>query len=168
MNKKNDSDVVWFVGEDKLNIKRKSSGIRVWKLGDVHIYPHIALNTLIDYPELVEFATKISENLKNKGIKCVVWEKNTCSREINGAWNVVISIPYFNHKYNKHFSAMYMFRRCHYYKNTYCCPFYNKSNVTEHSVDSIYSQKEFEAINTAIMGIYPNAEHIDSFPVHDV
>ena len=99
-------------------------------------------------------------------IDCSVYNKNTYTYELNGSWNIVISINYKGEN-NLIYYGMYVFMII---KNKiYGCPFYNKeyvSTLRHHSIDSPNTNEYYKLLEKNIIEIFSKekCKLIDSFP----
>ena len=92
--------------------------ISVWNISNrVKVYPHLEWNGIMTYEEMLEVAKKLKTALPNYNIK--IWERSSYCSEINGTWNVVISIIHDDITYT------YMIRRDKELGKTFGCPFHN-------------------------------------------
>ena len=137
-----ETDILWEMGGEPLVLN--NTIIKVIKRGSVRIYPFLVLEKFMTYDEMFILANLLSSKLKNRDINCEVMNKNTYTFELNGSWNVVLSIKYIKH--GKEFYAMFAIIHCPYYKKTYFCPFYNIEYVSlnHHSISCKCSLKEIK------------------------
>lgn len=153
--------ILWDMGGEPLILKKNH--IKVIKRGSVRIYPLFELKNFMNYNEICVLANTLSINLKKKDIDCSVLEKNTYTFELNGIWNVVLSIKYT--KNEKEFYAMCSIVNSEYHKKTYICPFYNieYASINHHSINCDSSFKEFKILEDEIKSSL-DVKYIDSFP----
>ena len=156
-----ETDILWELGGEPLILNKNH--IKVIKRGTVRIYPFLESDKFMNYDEMFVLANTLSSNLKKKDIDCSVLEKNTYTFELNGSWNVVLSIKYT--KNEKEFYAMFAIIHCSYYKKTYFCPFYNIEYVSlnHHSINCDSSSTQFKILEDEIKSSL-NVKYIDSFP----
>ena len=149
--------------EELLNLNH----IKVIKRKSVIIYPFLVLDTFMNYDEMFALANTLSRNLQKKHIQCDVLNKNTYTFELNGIWNIVLSIKYT--KNDKDFCAMFAIINCKYYKKTYFCPFYNIEyvSINHHSINCESSDKQFKILESEIKCSLKDVRYIDSFPNTD-
>ena len=154
-----------------------TTDIPVWdRGGGLYIHPHMKI--VGHTHNLRAIAEKLAEKLQNETTKIVVWRESTYSAEINGPWNVVISISFLKENdadtddaadaknSSERVTGMYMIRRCIYYEETYFCPFFKTTRQPEvflgtHSII-------MDRITDAIKNLYPEAIKINGFPTHDI
>ena len=149
------SKVQCKVGDDTLQTT-PSRSIPYWKTQSVTIYPHLVINNYLNYDILVNLATQVKTNMKEKGYECELYDNNTYTRELNGSWNVVIGIKHTREDSKKIYQAMYLFRHDSNYNETYGCPFYNKEYVYDLNHYSVHNNKElFNTLETSIKEIKP-------------
>ena len=110
-----ETDILWELGGEPLILNENQ--IKVIKRGSVRIYPFLVFDKFMNYSEMFVLANLVSAKLKNKDIDCEVINKNTYTFELNGNWNVVLSIKYT--KDEKIFYAMMAIIHCTHYKKTY-------------------------------------------------
>lgn len=153
-------NILWEIGDDPLILKKYT---KVIKRGNVRIYPFLVLDRFINYNEMFILANNLSLKLKNRGVECKVLEKNTYTFELNGNWNVVLSIKYT--KDEKEFYAMFAIIHSLNYNKTYFSPFYNIEYVSlnHHSINCDSSLKEFKILEDEIKSSL-DVKYIDSFP----
>ena len=156
-----ESNMSWEMGGEPLIIKKNR--VRVIKRKGVIIYPFLELNKFLNYDEMFALAKTLAINLKKKYIDCDIHKKNTYTFELNGSWNVVLSIKYTN--YETDFCAMFAIIHCPYYKKTYFCPFYNIEYVSlnHHSINCHSSSTQFKILEDEIKTLL-DVKYIDSFP----
>lgn len=152
-----DTNIIWEFGDEMFNL---SNAIKVIKRGSVRIYPFLVM----DYNEMFLFANILSGYLKDVGLECFVYEKNTYTFELNGTWNVVLSIKY-TYLNGKTYYAMFSLINYN-NENTYISPFYNIDYVklNHHSIDNDYSLSQFNLLKDTIKSKFDNFRFIDSFP----
>lgn len=155
-----------------------TSDISCWdKGGGLYIYPHMKIQSYTH--NLRAVAEKLAEKLQTETTKIVVWPQSSYAAEINGPWNVVLSISFLketkphhakdvdtNSNNTERVTGMYMVRRCIYYNETYFCPFFKTTRQPEVHLGSypIIMNK----ITDAIKDLYPKAIKINGFPTHDI
>ena len=110
-----------------------------WKLGAVHIYPHIKSNKLFTIEELFTKATNIITKMTDKfpQNKISMYKKdNSYCYEVNGKWNVVIYINIDGYLYH------YMLRRDSEFNESFGCPLVNIEYVGEKTLKNKILSKE--------------------------
>ena len=128
---------------------------------------------------LREIAEKLAEKLKTESTSISVWRESTYAAEINGPWNVVISISFLKEnnaadadadiaaeKSPERVTCMYMVRRCVYYEETYFCPFFKTSRYQESELAAHPTM--MGKVTESIRYLYPEATMITGFPTHDI
>ena len=109
-----------------------TTDIPVWdRGGGLFIHPHMKI--VGHTHNLRAIAEKLAEKLQSETIKIVVWRESTYAAEINGPWNVVLSISFLKENNAadtdgdtdgnadaaenspERVTGMYMIRRCIYY-----------------------------------------------------
>ena len=141
--------------------------IPIWHLnGGIHIYPHLEIDGYNH--NMREIANQLARKLDaTKKYKTHVLNQSSYAAEINGPWNVVLSIALLNQSDSDTNPEvfMYMIRRCSYYKKTYFCPFYKESRA-----ESFLTKypKMLSEIEKLVKEITSNVKIIDSFPTHDI
>lgn len=157
-----ETDILWELGGEPLILNENQ--IKVIKRGSVRIYPFLVFDEFMNYNEMFVLANLVSSKLKNKDIDCEVINKNTYTFELNGSWNVVLSIKYT--KDEKVFYAMMAIIHCTHYKKTYFCPFYNIEYVSlnHHSISCESSSVQFKIVEDVIKESLDGVRSINSFP----
>ena len=97
--------------------------------------------------------------------------ESTYAAEINGPWNVVISISFLKEnnaaeKSTERVTCMYLVRRCVYYEETYFCPFFKTSRYQESELSAHPTM--MVKVTESIRDLYPEATMITGFPSHDI
>ena len=143
---------IWKLGENKYT--------KVIKRGSVRIFPHLISDDFMTYDDMFLFANEVILSLSNKNIHCSLNKKNTYTFELNGNWNVVLTI-----KNKDNHLAMFTIIHCPYYKKTYFCPFYNIEYVTlnQYALNSDYFSEEYNILTNIIKNKL-TVRSIDSFP----
>ena len=162
-----------------------TTDIPVWdRGGGLYIHPHMKIQGHTH--NLRAMAEELAEKLRSETIKIVVWRESTYASEINGPWNVVLSISFLKEnnasdadgqldvdskslkKENtpERVTGMYMIRRCVYYEETYFCPFFKTTRHPEVFLKSY--PVIMDSITNAIKELYPEAILITGFPTHDL
>ena len=158
----NEIKVLWEIGGEPFNF---SKTIKVIKRGTVRIYPHLVFDKLMNYNEMFVFANTLANSFKILDVNCFVYEKNTYTYEMNGNWNVVLSVKYTNPIDNKEYRALFAIINSRYYKKTYFCPFYNTeyTALNHHSINNESSLAQFELLTLLIKNKL-DVKQIESFP----
>ena len=146
------------------------SGIKVWdKGGGLYIWPHMKIAG--SKHDLRAIADQLKNGLMESSTnqcKVEVWRESTYAAEINGPWNVVMSISFLkdSSESSNRVTCMYMVRRCVYYDETYFCPFMKTSRAPEELLK--WYPNMMKKTKHAIKRLFPNAARTDSFPTHDI
>ena len=93
----------------------------VWNIGRVKIFPHIQIDKLYTYDELLSIIMTMKETMS--GLDIIIYNKNEYCNEINGSWNIAFAIV--KNIDNDVVRFHYMIRRDNLLNKTYCCPFLN-------------------------------------------
>lgn len=130
---------IWKLGENNYT--------NVIKRGSVRIFPHLVYDSLMSYDDMFLFANELVLLLINKNIDCIINEKNTYTFELNGNWNVILTV-----KNKDNYLGMYTIIHCPYYKKTYFCPFYNIEYISlnHHALNSELFLEEFKILTNII------------------
>lgn len=105
--------------------------IKIWKKGSVNIYPHISWDKCLNNKELKKVGKYIVDKLVEKGYNAYIWSVSSYCREVNGLWNVVISVVLKDESSNKTTKYMYMIRRDDKLNKTFGCPFINLEYIKD-------------------------------------
>ena len=157
MNKKK---ISWELGGERLVIKKNF--IRVIKRRTIRIYPSLMIDKFMNYNEMLNFAKHLSKNLNAVGLDSYVYDKNTYTYELNGDWNIVMSIKYLNNE--TYYHAMFTIINCIHSK-IHICPFYNieYTSLNHHPISYLTSNKEFEILKKELTKLEDNLKIINSF-----
>ena len=166
-----------------MNPHAKNTDIPVWdKGGGLYIHPHMKI--VGHTHNLRAIAQKLQEKLQSETIKIFVLPQSSYAAEINGPWNVVLSISFLKENNAsdtdgdtdgnadaaknspERVTGMYMIRRCIYYEETYFCPFFKTTRRPEVHL-GLYPII-MDRITDAIKDLYPEAIKISGFPTHDL
>jgi len=138
---------------NKKQIKRRS----------VIVYPYLVLDRFMNYDEMFSWANILSTNLEKNNLNCDVLDKNTYTYELNGNWNVVLSIKYiYNHT---NYYAMFAIINCIHNKKTHICPFYSIEYIflNHYPINYFQSNEEFKILENEIKKLEQSVIAIDSF-----
>ena len=156
----NKNKISWEMGGEKLILENNT--IDVIKRKNVRIYPYLMIDKYMNYDEMLNFAKRLSKNLNTNGFNSYVYDKNTYTYELNGDWNIVMSIKYL---YNEtYYHAMFTIINCIHSK-IYICPFYNieYTSLNHHPINYSISSKEFEILKKEVNKLEKNIKIIHSF-----
>ena len=155
--------VVWKIGDDKLELN-KSKIIPRWVINKVVIFPHISIDEYLNYDEMKKLASETKKKLENDGYKCILYDRSSYTRELNGPWNVVLGIKHIPEGKKKEYQAMYLFRNDTLNKYTYGCPFYNEEYIYQLFHYSANMNNEIiEKLEKHIKEINPKFKTIKTF-----
>ena len=151
--------VKWVMGGEPLVLHKNPLIMH----GNVRIYPHIEIDKSTTYDELLKSVNEIKNKLY---IDCCIYNKNTYTYELNGSWNIVISIICKDDN-NLNYYGMYVFIII---KNKiYGCPFCNEeyvSTLRHHSINSLNKTEYYRPLEKAIIDIFSKdkCKLIEYFP----
>ena len=135
----------------------------IWNIGSIKIYPHIQIDKLYTYGELLSMIVMLKESFS--GLDIIIYNKNEYCYEINGSWNIAFAII----KRNDDGGVVYyhyMIRRDKLLNKTFCCPFYNPEYLYLKPKHNILNKEncpdEFEMVEHYFMSNY-NGIIIDRF-----
>jgi len=151
--------ISWEIGGEPLILNNKKQ----IKRRSVRIYPYLVLDRFMNYDEMFSWANILSTNLKKNNLNCDVLDKNTYTYELNGNWNVVLSIKYiYNHT---NYYAMFAIINCIHNKKTHICPFYNIEYIflNHHPINYFHCNEDFKILENEIKKLEQNVIAIDSF-----
>jgi len=154
--------ISWEMGGEPL-ILNKNNHLRVIKRKNVRIYPYLVLDKFMNYDEMFSLANVLSTNLKKNDLNCDVLDKNTYTYELNGSWNVVLSIKYIYN--NTNYYQMFAIINCIHNKKTHICPFYSIEYVilNQYPLNYFDHNEEIKMIENEIKKLEQNVISIDSF-----
>ena len=138
-----------------------SKTIPVWRIGPVNIFPHLSWDGCLDNQELVETAQKIKSELSDLNVK--IHEQSTYCSEVNGPWNVVISIS--SKENGTTIKYIYMIRRDSELSKTFGCPLINTEYFMLHErpLSKCYNELLFDSFEKALIKVLGNGTSIDVF-----
>ena len=132
--------------------------LEIWKIGSVWIYPDLAWKKTLTNEELRKTAFLVQSKLTDMNI--TVWDESTYSAEVNGPWNVTLSIKMPNS--NK--SLIYMIRRDKQFNKTFGCPMSNNEYYkTDLPLSDRYNKDIFDRFRQTLIEILGEPEYIDYF-----
>ena len=136
--------------------KMDTKGIDVWIIeGAVRVTPHLEFQKLYSYEELREIAEKVKKQFPELHIR--VWPKSTLFSELNGTWNVTMTVPVKGKLY------LYMLRRDKYYGKSYGSPIEKPSSVGFFPLSDY--KEAFKKIDYFLIS-FLDGKRINEFPNH--
>ncbi len=137
-----------------------------FNIGRIAIIPDKEWDTLHSYEEMEQQLLNIKQYFDAKSkFKLVIYEKNTYCNEVNGGWNIVMSVTLEN----KH-TYMYMYRRDIEIKKMYACPLDPPIDYTQGLKHITWTPKNedckssYDLLQDAMEHFLGKSTKIDHFP----
>lgn len=128
--------------------------------GRVLEYPHLEIDKPLSYQELINCAINIRSKISEIGIFTNIYEPSTYTSELNGKWNVVISIM-VNGK-----ELTYIMHRALDQGKTFCGPIKHgayQADHNQHPLNNKNAPEAYKKIEEVMLKWVPNTTIITEF-----